>query len=136
MKTILLVDDDSFILDVLALAISSGDRNTAIRTARNGGDAITILEKSQVDLILTDINMPVMDGFGLVEYRNRHIPHVPVLVMTADMSPDVMQRLDLLGVSGYLEKPFQIETLTHLILNSLSSPRHMPVLVAGSHTGC
>jgi CheY-like chemotaxis protein len=127
MKTILLVDDNTFILDVLSLAITTGERHAAIRTAQNGREAVGILENSHVDLILTDINMPVMDGYHLVDYRNRHFPEVPVLVMTAEMSPDVMQRLDLLGVAGYVEKPFKVETLTNLILDWLNAPRHLPV---------
>jgi CheY-like chemotaxis protein len=127
MKTILLVDDNACILDVLSLAITTGERHVAIRTAQNGRDAIGILENSHVDLIVTDINMPVMDGYHLVDYRNRHFPEVPVLVMTAEMSPDVMQRLDLLGVAGYVEKPFKVETLMNLILDSLNAPRHLPV---------
>jgi CheY-like chemotaxis protein len=127
MKTILLVDDNTFILDILSLAITTMERHAAIRTARNGRDAVGILKNSRVDLILTDLNMPVMDGYHLVEYRNRHCPQVPVLVMTAEMSPDVMQRLEVLGITGCLEKPFEVEALTLLLLDTLNAPHHLPV---------
>jgi len=123
METILLVDDNALILETLTLVMKAGLRNAAIRTARNGSDAIGILKSSPVDLILTDINMPVMDGYHLVEYRNRHCPGVPVLVMTAEMSPEVTKRLKSLGITGYLEKPFEADTLTSLVLDSL----HLPV---------
>jgi CheY-like chemotaxis protein len=126
MKTILLVDDNEDVLEALALTVSVSDRDCAVLTARDGMDAVEILKSFRVDLILTDINMPVMDGYHLVEYRNRHCPQVPVLVMTAETSPDAMQKLEVLGITEHVGKPFDVEAVSRLVQDMLSAPRHFP----------
>jgi CheY-like chemotaxis protein len=76
-----------------------------------------------VDLILTDLQMPIMDGYGLIRYRNSHFPHVPIVAMTGDASPDVIQKLNAFGVTECLEKPIDFDVATRLILKILA-PHH------------
>jgi CheY-like chemotaxis protein len=126
MKNILLVDDNAGILDTLAQTFSRTTRYCSILQARNGKEAADILRGVPVDLIVTDINMPVMDGYELIAHRNRFYPQVPVVAMTADASPEVMKQLNALGVAECLEKPFRFEAAACMVLKKLNEPSHAP----------
>ncbi len=119
-KNILLVDDNKHVTDDLALVLAACIPDVSFSAAANGREAVEILRNRPVDLILTDINMPIMDGYHLIEYRNEHYPHVPLVVMTADASPEVNRRLSLLGITDCLEKPFSYETATKMFLGKLA----------------
>ena len=127
MKTILLVDDNNYIIDALALTLTRYTTYVNIMKAQNGREGVDIMNSTPVDLVLTDLDMPVMDGYGLVEHRNRHFPHVPIVVMTGDASPDVLRRLNALGVAECLEKPFDFDVASHLILKVLVRHHGIPV---------
>lgn len=120
MKTILLVDDNRYIIEALALTLDSHAAGGNILKAPNGREGVDILNSVPVDLILTDLDMPVMDGYGLIEYRNRRFPHVPVVIATGDTSPGVIRRLNAMGVTECLEKPFDFDAAAHLILMKLA----------------
>ncbi len=81
--------------------------------AGHGGEALAELDRNWVDVVLTDINMPVMDGEGLVaEMRRRaHLRTVPVIVISTDATDARMDRLNELGAQGYVTKPFAPERL-------------------------
>ncbi len=122
MKTILLVDDNNYIIEALALTLNRYTAYGNILKAQNGREGVDILTSTPVDLILTDLNMPVMDGYDLAEFRNRHFPQVPIVVMTGDASPNVKQRLNALGVTECLEKPFDYDTASCLVRKLLANP--------------
>ncbi len=127
MKNILLVDDNRDTTDILSVILAGCMRNVLFRTAANGMEAVEILKHQPVDLILTDINMPVMNGYGLIEYRNINHPRVPLVAMTADASPDVIRRLALLGISDCLEKPFSYDMVTKVFREKLAAEEPEPV---------
>lgn len=81
--------------------------------AGHGGEALAELDRNWVDVVLTDINMPVMDGEVLVaEMRRRaHLRTVPVIVISTDATDARMDRLHELGAQGYVTKPFAPERL-------------------------
>ncbi len=132
MKNILLVDDNKHVTDNLRLVLASCMADVSFRTAENGREAVEILKSEPVDLILTDINMPVMDGYGLIEYRNTNCPRVPLVAMTADASPDVVRRLAVLGITDCLEKPFSYDSVTKVFQEKLAvdvpGPALQPVM--------
>ena len=111
---VLIVDDSpamrSFIGRVLDL---SGLEIGACLEADNGAEALEILGKSCVDVILTDINMPVMNGEQfLAEIASRgDLNRVPVVVVSTDSSGLRMERMLSLGAKGYVKKPFSPESL-------------------------
>ena len=119
MKTILLIDDDEFILFGLSKAIGSCDRAAEVVTARHGKEALDILSFRSVDLIVTDLKMPVMNGYELVEYVNRHFPLLPVYVMTGDYLPDVKPRFRAAAVSQFVSKPFSFKQLAVEIMSMI-----------------
>ncbi len=81
--------------------------------AGNGREALDQLQKEWVDVVLTDINMPQMDGEQLVrEMRDHdHLASVPVIVISTDATESRMDRLSELGAQGYVTKPFAPERL-------------------------
>ena len=115
MKTILIVEDDQFTCFLLREAFALFSKDHTVRVAGDGGEALGIMEKEQIDVILTDIMMPVMDGFELiaaVRSRNRDIP---IYVMTS-YSPSLMEeRLKGLDITGYFPKPYDLQTMISLI---------------------
>jgi CheY-like chemotaxis protein len=134
MKNILIVDDNTFILDGLATTFGILLRDYTILTAEHGKQAIKIMESVPVDLLLTDLNMPVMDGYGLIEHTKKNHPHIPVFVMTGLYTPDVAERLRPFGIVRGIEKPFDYEELAHEISHELEG-RSVSVLAeaAGRH---
>ncbi len=125
MKTILIVDDNKYLRDALALTIEHliGIKHTIVH-ANNGREAADILNATTVDLIVTDIQMPIMDGFELIDYRNRCHPSVDVIVMTSDASPEVMDKLLAFGVPECMEKPFNHDSIVRMIGTKLkTAPR-------------
>jgi response regulator RpfG family c-di-GMP phosphodiesterase len=89
-----------------------------ILTARNGREG----SKDgfpPVACILTDFEMPVMDGYGVVNHRNKVCPHAPLLV-SGRCVPEVVKKLGEMGVSELIEKPFYFEQLRNKIALALS----------------
>ena len=103
-KNILLVDDHQRFLTVLASELNDSCSNFCILTAENGEKALKVLESAHVDLVVTDLNMPVMDGFQLVSHMKERYPSIPVIVMSSLLVPEVETYLRAKGVSECIEK--------------------------------
>jgi two-component system chemotaxis response regulator CheY len=82
--------------------------------AEDGQAALEWLERNEVDLIITDINMPRLDGFGLIERlrgeQRRHVDR-PILVLTTESSEEKKARARSAGATGWIVKPFDPEKL-------------------------
>jgi len=111
---ILIVDDSpamrSFIRRVVNLSGIEVDRYFE---AANGAEALEQLAANPVDAVLTDINMPVMDGEEFVRKMRADAPMqaIPVIVISTDATIHRIQTMQALGAMGYLEKPFGPEQL-------------------------
>jgi len=119
MKNILLIDDNKPILDSLSAYLTHFLGNCTIRTADNGRTAVEIMRSVPIDVILTDLEMPFMNGFELVAYTKKHYPAIPVLVMTGCHSPETEKRALLVGASRYIVKPFDVDAIKNLIATQL-----------------
>ncbi len=120
MKSILIIDDDEFILLGLSRALSVYGNDAEVITAQHGKQAVEILESHPVDLIVTDLKMPVMNGYELVDYANTHFPGIPVYVMTGDYLPDIRPKFRGASVARFVSKPFSFRQLAEDILSELS----------------
>ncbi len=117
-KLVLVVDDEQEILDVAALVLE--DEGYAVKTASNGQKALGVIAEQVPDLILLDMRMPVLDGWGFVrEYRSRYDHSVPIVVITAAAS--AAKRAEEIGAVGYLEKPFDIDALVGVVRRSFAT---------------
>ena len=120
MKNLLLVDDEkSFLLSLEDMLKDSAEKYS-VQTANNGKEAVDILEKGNIDLVVTDLKMPEMDGFDLIAYISGSKPNMPVIAMTAFGTPDMENRLMEMGAFQYIEKPIDFPTLLGKIKGGLS----------------
>jgi CheY-like chemotaxis protein len=111
MNTILLIDDNISILGVLSTMISTQLKDCKVLIARNGAEGIAMIDSWPIALILTDLDMPVIDGYGVISHWKKSCPQVPLFVMSGRCSPEVGERLGELGVSECIEKPFYFEQI-------------------------
>jgi CheY-like chemotaxis protein len=109
MKTVLVVDDEPTVRFALAEGLTDRRRGVKTATAASGLEAITVLESEPVDLVLTDLRMPEMDGFELLAHLRRNFAGLPVIVMTALGGSETASRLD--GAVECFTKPFNVPAL-------------------------
>ncbi len=106
-KVVLTVDDSRTMRDMLRLALSEAG-HTVIQ-ADDGVHGVEILNQTpDVDVIITDINMPRMDGFGFIDHVRRDPRNkvTPILVLTTESEPAKKQRARDAGATGWIVKPF------------------------------
>jgi CheY-like chemotaxis protein len=120
MKTVLVVDDEPSVLFALSEALSDRRRGVRVATAANGIEAVAVLEAQAVDLVLTDLRMPDMDGFELLAYLRRNHAELPVILMTALGSAETSARLGTAGSFECLIKPFDVAALKRKIAEMLA----------------
>ncbi len=119
MNTVLVVDDDESFLLSLIDGFKSYQNQFGIITAHNGEEAVAILDEQDIQLVLTDLKMPKMDGFALVAHLSAHYPELPVIVMTAFGTPAIEESLKEIGAFQYIEKPIDFNLLVAKILKGL-----------------
>lgn len=120
MKTILIADDEKSFLLSLQDGFKVHEDQFSVLTAENGQDAVDILENHKVDLLITDLEMPTMNGFELLAWTTRKIPQLPIIVMTAFGTPEIESRLAAYESIRYLEKPLDLQTLEDAIFEGLA----------------
>ncbi len=120
-KTVLIVDDEELFLRTVADGFAARGDRVNVLTAPNGRAAADILERCSVDLVVTDLKMPQMDGFELIAHMSRVHPQIPILVMTAFGTPDIEGRLERHGVSRYLDKPLDFPELSERVFEALAA---------------
>ena len=106
MKKILLVEDDmmhcALVQDILEMS------DYRVQYTNDGREALLILESESFDLILTDINMPKMDGIELLERIRKKRKPQKIIAMTADLRPRSGKTFEELGFDGFIQKPFKV----------------------------
>lgn len=108
-ERLLVVDDDPDVLESLSRALRMS--GYSVTTASNGGDALDTLARSPVDLVVLDILMPIVDGFGMCRRLRERGDGTPILVLTArDGVDDRVTGLET-GADDYLVKPFALREL-------------------------
>ncbi len=113
-ENVLIVDDDINILELIQRHLQSLDYHTF--KAVSVKEAVSILKDTPIDLLVTDLKMPEVDGFQLIKYASEHYPQMPVLVVTGYPSLNASFDTSKSGVIDYLVKPFTREELKGAIL--------------------
>lgn len=119
METILIVDDEKNYLVVLSSFLSEEGYEPI--TADNAQQALDIVENTDLDLVLTDMKMPSMDGIELLKLIKEKSPDLPVVMMTAYGTVEKAVEAMQLGAFNFVLKPFQNETLKQIIRNAVST---------------
>lgn len=137
MKNVLIVDDEKSFLALLEEGFKAYRREFSVSTAENGRRAVEHLRSQPVDLVVTDIKMPQMDGFELLSYLREFHPGIPVILTTAFGTNEIEERLKAMGASQYLEKPLDFEVLASKIVEELAetvSRRESQAKAAGARS--
>ena len=105
-KRILTIDDSKTMRDMLMLTLSN--HGFDVLQAVDGQDGINVLAKENVDVVITDINMPIMDGYQVIEHlrKDREYDSTPILVLTTESDKEKKERARRLGATGFIVKPF------------------------------
>lgn len=109
MFRILVAEDDQAIRTLITTKLKQ--ENYTIYTAENGEEALSVMEKHQVDLLISDIMMPVMDGYSLVKELRETKHTLPILMITAKSQLESLEEAFTLGVDDYMVKPIRLEEL-------------------------
>ena len=127
MKTVLIVDD-SRTTQMLVKTTLQRIPDVQFRSAENGREALSLLEREAVDLMVTDINMPEMDGIALVrEVRKKRTPQqLPIVIITAKGEEEARGEGMSLGANAYILKPLSarelVETTSRLLDRQVGAP--------------
>lgn len=114
-KRILTIDDSKTIRDMLRLTLL--DAGFEVHQAVDGEDGVGILDKEKFDVVITDINMPKMDGYGVIRHM-RSVPEhktTPILVLTTESEGSKRNLAREAGATGWMVKPFDPEQLVATI---------------------
>ena len=110
-KRILTIDDSKTIRDMLMLTLA--EAGFEVLQAVDGQDGLDVLDKEQVDVVITDINMPRMDGYEVIRHLRNNAAHksTPILVLTTESESDKKNLARVAGATGWMVKPFDPERL-------------------------
>jgi len=119
-KTILIVDDDMDFLRCVENFINVYVEQIDVLTASDGREALQILREKRVDLLVTDIRMPMMDGIELLNHLRLIHQNIPAIVMTGFNTPENHKRLAAIGQFDIFEKTMKLKTLGEKILHIIN----------------
>ncbi|GDY09433.1 two-component system response regulator [Planctomycetia bacterium] len=118
-RTILLIEDDREIASTLLKVLENA--GYAVQWGQNGLDGRRLAESISPDLVITDMMMPKMGGFPVLEFL-KSLPHPPkVIMITANEGGRHKAYAEMLGVDDYLRKPFAMEVLLEAVSRALAS---------------
>ncbi len=116
------------ILFSLSVGLRECMDDVCILTARDGKEAVDMLQSRAVDFIVTDMHMPVMNGYDFIASVHRSHPRIPIIVMSSGYLPSAAPRFRPGTVRGYLLKPVEISLLASAISSILDHDERSPAL--------
>ena len=120
-KTILSVDDSASIRQMVQLTLQGA--GYSVIQANDGADGLAKAKATQVDMIVTDLNMPIMNGLSLI-VELRKLPAyrgVPIVFLTTESDPEMKKKAKEAGATGWITKPFQQEQLVGIVKKVLGA---------------
>jgi len=120
MARILAVDDSAAMRQMVGITLTGAGHE--VQQAADGREALAIAERQKFDLVITDVNMPVMDGLTLVRHL-RNLPNyrgVPLLVLTTEATTERKLEGKAAGATGWLVKPFNPDRLLATVAKVLA----------------
>ena len=123
LKKVLIVDDEETLTWSMARSLSKDKDNYEVLIANNGREALNFLEKNRIDLVISDIRMPDINGLDLLVRIKKEYPQTKVIIMTAYGSADVQKEANQRGSLYYVEKPFEISDLRKIIIDLIGKKK-------------
>jgi len=115
----LIVDDSVMLINYLEEHFARYRDQFDFVTAKDGMEAIGILKREPISLLVTDLQMPRVDGLVLLAYAHKYHPDIPCIVMSAHGTPKIKQALQS-DILQFIEKPFTADELAKVIITALS----------------
>jgi len=119
LRNVLIVDDDRILRNLIAKKCAKYKTRFTPLLAGDGIEALDILKEKSISLIITDLQMPNMDGFELIAHLTESYPDIPVIILTGYKAPTWKKQILQKDASGYIEKPFVVEDLVETIRDSI-----------------
>ena len=119
MSVVLAVDDSPVLLGLLVKCLKGGGHQ--VISAKNGREALEQLQRHRPDIVVTDLNMPIMTGLDFIEAA-RAEPEgqgVPILLLTSETASSLHERARRVGATGWLPKPFDGPRLLALVADMI-----------------
>jgi len=123
MPSILIVDDEASVRQIMAKTLENAGYNPLVAT--DGAEAIAIYSQhlSKIDLVITDVMMPLMDGTATIRALHRINPDVRIIVASALPPSARLNEAANYGVKHFLPKPYTSQTLMSVLRNVLTAPQ-------------
>lgn len=114
-KTILIVDDSESVREVVSFTLNN--KGYRVLVGSDGVDALQYLDGTELDLVITDLNMPQMDGISLIkEIRSKEAyQYTPILLLTTESQAAKKQEAKAAGATGWIVKPFVAQKLLDVV---------------------
>jgi CheY-like chemotaxis protein len=120
---VLVVDDEETLTWSMTKTLAKDKGKYELVIANTGSEALNVLERDPIDVVVTDIKMPDIDGLELLSIIRKQYPSTKVIIMTAYGSPEIHKEATRRGSFFYVEKPFEISDIRTLILKALEEKR-------------
>lgn len=131
MKRVLVVDDEEDMLWMLQRNLNKGMKDVEILAAKSGEEALAVLSDKEINLVITDINMPGISGLDLLVEINNKFPDTGVIIMTAYPSNTYENEAMMSGSLRFIEKPFDIKDIRAIVEDILSPEERFQGTVDG-----
>ena len=130
-KIVLIVDDEEDLTWSISRSLKRDRRTLSVLCANSGDEALKLMQKKAVDVLVTDLRMPGKDGFDLIQFVRDHELDTRIIVMTAYGSEEVEKKVLAANCCYYVEKPFEIATLKEKIYAALQESESCPPSAGG-----
>ena len=125
---VLYAEDEEILRDAMQSSLSKLFAN--VYTAKNGQEAFEIFKKEDIDIVITDINMPIMGGIELIESIHRYTEKDPkIVVLSAHNESKLLSRLINMGVNNFLNKPVDKQVMINLLFQACKSISNQKLLI-------
>jgi len=123
LKKVLIVDDEETLTWSMAKSLSKDKDKYEVIIANNGKEALTLLKSNKIDLVISDIRMPDINGLDLLVKIRKDYPDTKVIIMTAYGSSDVQKEANRRGSLYYVEKPFEISDIRKIVIDLIGKKK-------------
>ncbi len=121
-KTVLIADDEESVREIVKIHLENQGYN--VITSENGEEAIDALKENDISLAITDLKMPKVDGFGVLDFIKKNYDFIPAIVLTGYVDVDLAVEAMKKGCFDYITKPIKKDEFIEIVGNALKKHGH------------